>query len=101
MFAPGIFATISREVMFSESGEITPLSLDLSLNLPPCSPSAGTPLLQQISLIDNGVLEKIEETPEEVIDRFSAIWYRKPTCHGVLLDLWVILGFRYNKGMSS
>jgi hypothetical protein len=23
----------------------------------------GTPLLQQISLIDNGVLEKIEETP--------------------------------------
>jgi hypothetical protein len=34
------------------------------------SPSVGTPLLQQISFIDNGVLDEIEEIPLEVsLDR--------------------------------
>ncbi len=31
------------------------------------SPSMGTPLLQQISLMNNGVLQKIEETPPDSI----------------------------------
>jgi hypothetical protein len=27
----------------------------------------GTPLLQQISLMENGVLDKIEETPDYIV----------------------------------
>jgi hypothetical protein len=30
----------------------------------------GNPHLQQISLMDNGVLDKIEETPEEILVDF-------------------------------
>jgi hypothetical protein len=52
--------------------EISPLSLDLlaltflSFGYAQdkfCSPSMGKPLLQQIALIDNGVLDVIEEPP--------------------------------------
>ena len=31
-----------------------------------CSPSMGTPLLQQIALMDNGIFDKIEETPDRL-----------------------------------
>ena len=41
------------------------------------SPSMGTPLLQQIALMDNGVLDRIEETAGELVEHWSRgeLWY--------------------------
>jgi hypothetical protein len=65
-FAPGICTTIPSKV--------TPLGArersSLSLNLLFCSSSVGSLLLQQISLVDNGVLDKTEETPDEILVDF-------------------------------
>ena len=64
IFAPGICATIPRKVTPLEPWGISPLSLNLSLNLPICSPSMGAPLLQQITLRDNGALSHLRKTAQ-------------------------------------
>jgi hypothetical protein len=39
----------------------------------------------------------------DVVDRFCTIWYRRTTCHGALLDLWVswASGMRRNGGLEE